>query len=218
MNKISAFLIAVGLSIPAGSAVAQSVVTLDSFDLEDSATNDTPAPSAAAESCLVNPDQDVCKSGEGGSSQTFSLNDVVNLGIIERSEVEVADEEGQVVKVEDRVEPLPSIDLEILFDYNSAELRPDQLAPLVALARDLEGIDFTRAQLVLMGHTDGLGSAAYNRALSYSRAASVAAFLSSAAGIPMDRIRSSGMGFDYLRYPEDLGHAGNRRVQILLVE
>jgi outer membrane protein OmpA-like peptidoglycan-associated protein len=218
MNRMSAILIAVGFSIAAGASVAQSVVTLDSFDLEDSSTSDTPAPVAVAENCLINPDQEVCKSGEGASSQTFSLNDVVNLGIIDRSEVERHDEEGQVVQVEDRVEALPSIDLEILFDYNSAELRPDQLAPLVALSRDLQGIDFTRAQLVLMGHTDGLGSAAYNRALSYSRAVSVGSFLSSAAGIPMDRIRSSGMGFDYLRFPQDLGHPGNRRVQILLVE
>jgi outer membrane protein OmpA-like peptidoglycan-associated protein len=218
MNRISAFLIAIGLSIPAGASVAQSVLTLDSFDLEESATDATSALSAANENCLVNPDQEVCKSGVRGSSQAFSLNDVVNLGIIERSEVEVADVEGQVVRVEDRVEPLPSIDLEILFDYNSAVLRTDQMAPLIALSRDLSTIDFMRAQLVLMGHTDGVGSAFYNKDLSHRRAQSVAVFLSEAAGIPLHRIRTSGMGFDYLKAPYDPASAVNRRVQILLVE
>lgn len=202
-------------------AHAQSVITLDSFDLDDEgpAVETSPdAPAQASQNCLVNPDQPSCSAGDGASSRSFSLSDVVNLGIIDRSEVEVENAQGEVVRVEDQVEPLPSIDLEILFDYDSAALRSDQMAPLVALARDLQGIDFGRAQLVLMGHTDGLGSAAYNRALSYRRAASVAAFLSDAADIPLHRIRSSGMGFDYLRYPQNPSHPGNRRVQILLVE
>src|SRR6056297_1416477 len=220
MKTTRAMLMATGIVVWGAGAFAQSVVTLDSFNLDDApaaAVEPAPAPAAAPQSCLLNPDQPSCGAGTGGSSRTFSLSDVVNLGIIERSEVEVEDAQGTVVRVEDRVDPLPSIDLEILFDYDSADLRSDQMAPLVALARDLQGIDFNRAQLVLMGHTDGVGSAAYNRALSYRRAASVASFLSGAANIPLYRIRSSGMGFDYLRFPQDPAHPGNRRVQILLV-
>lgn len=219
MKKGITALFVIGLTVSGAAAFAQSVITLDSFDLDDN------APAAAVltradniQSCLVNPSQPACSAGSGSSTRSFSLSDVVNLGIIDRSEVEVATPEGTVVRVEDRVEPLPSIDLEILFDYDSAALRPDQMAPLLALTRDLRSIDFDRAQLVLMGHTDGVGSADYNRALSYRRAASVAAFLSDAADIPLHRIRSSGMGFDYLRFPHDPAHPGNRRVQILLVE
>lgn len=221
MKKGTTVLIAIGLTVSGAAVLAQSVITLESFDLGDNgsvAATPAPAPADEAQSCLVNPSQPACGAGAGSSSRSFSLRDVVNLGIIDRSEVEVATPEGTVVRVEDQVEPLPSIDLEILFDYDSADLRPDQMAPLVTLARDIQGIDFTRAQLVLMGHTDGVGSAAYNRALSYRRAASVASFISSAAGIPLHRIRSSGMGFDYLRFPQDPAHPGNRRVQILLVE
>lgn len=221
MKKGISALIAIGLTLSGAAAFAQSVITLDSFDLDDNgptAAAPAPAPAGEAQSCLVNPSQPTCGAGAGSSSRSFSLSDVVNLGIIDRSEVEVATPEGTVVRVEDRVEPLPSIDLEILFDYDSAALRPDQMAPLIALAGDLRSIDFDRAQLVLMGHTDGVGSADYNRALSYRRAASVAAFLSNAADIPLHRIRSSGMGFDYLRFPHDPAHPGNRRVQILLVE
>jgi outer membrane protein OmpA-like peptidoglycan-associated protein len=114
--------------------------------------------------------------------------------------------------------PLPSIDLEVLFEYASDQLRADQIAGLYALAQDLRGVDFSGRRLVLMGHTDAAGSAALNRDLSLRRAITVAEFLAREAGIPRDRIRTAGMGFDYLKYPQDPLNGANRRVQILLVE
>lgn len=220
LNTIAA-LLAVCLALPSGFASAQSTITLDSFNLDEPTgeINQEPKPETEqrTDNCLLDPEAAGCGRMDS-SSQSFSLNDVVNLGIVERSELEHADEEGNVVRVEDRVEPLPSIDLEILFDYNSAALRPDQMAPLVSLSRDLSEIDFSRAQLVLMGHTDGVGSALYNKELSHRRAQSVAAFLSEAADIPLYKIKTSGMGFDYLKMPGKPESPVNRRVQILLVE
>ena len=220
LNTIAA-LLAVNIALSNSFASAQSTITLDSFNLNEPSEEITQEPKPATEqrtdNCLLDPEAAGCGRVDS-SSQSFSLSDVVNLGIVERSEVEHADEEGNVVRVEDRVEPLPSIDLEILFDYNSAELRPDQMAPLVSLSRDLSEIDFSRAQLVLMGHTDGVGSAVYNKELSHRRAQSVATFLSEAANIPLYQIKTSGMGFDYLKTPTNPESAVNRRVQILLVE
>ena len=208
-------------AVMAGATSAQSTITLDSFDLteptQEIETKPSSAPVSKSENCLFKPNAEGCDRVKS-SSQSFSLSDVVNLGIVERSEVETADDHGNIVKVEDRVEPLPSIDLEILFDYDSASIQPSQVPALVSLSRDLSEIDFTRAQLVLMGHTDGVGSAAYNRELSHRRAQSVAMFLSEAADIPIYRIKTSGMGFDYLKTPFDPANAVNRRVQILLVE
>ena len=208
-------------SVIAGMASAQSTITLDSFDLtEPTQTVEQEQPPASIEqpeNCLFKPNADGCDRVKS-SSQSFSLSDVVNLGIVERSEVEVVDNDGTVVKVEDRVEPLPSIDLEILFEYNSASIQPNQLPSLISLSQDLSKIDFTRAQLIVMGHTDGVGSAGYNRALSHRRAQAVAQFLSEAADIPIYRIKTSGMGFDYLKTPFDPENAVNRRVQILLVD
>ena len=205
----------------AGMASAQSTITLESFDLTEPTQKVENTQSTAqvqqTENCLFKPNAEGCDQVKS-SSQSFSLSDVVNLGIVERSEVEAADNNGNVVKVEDRVDPLPSIDLEILFEYNSASIQPSQVPSLISLSRDLSEIDFTRAQLLLMGHTDGVGSAAYNRELSHRRAQSVASFLSEAAGIPIYRIKTSGMGFDYLKTPYDPASAVNRRVQVLLVE
>lgn len=200
------------------TAWGQSVISLESFNIVPEAEVDEGTEAEPSSNCLINPDHPNCDTTPSG--RTFSLSDVVNLGIIDRSEVEAEEtnQGGEQVEVEARVDPLPSIDLEILFDYASSDLRPDQLPPLIALLDDLEEIDFTRARLVLMGHTDGVGSAAYNRDLSQRRADSVANFLSGTAGIPRSRIRTSGMGFDYLLYPNDPSHPGNRRVQILLVD
>lgn len=218
--RLNLFVVAISaLALVPLQCLAQSTITLDSFSLDE----DEPGAVASrpglvqdgTRSCLVDPNQTRCGDVEA-SSYTFSLADVVNLGIVERSELEGDD--GQGIQVADRVEPLPSIDLEILFDYNSAELRNDQLASLVTLATDLRSVDFQQASLIVMGHTDAIGSAAFNRDLSLRRAQTVAQLLSGTGGIPPARIRTAGAGFDYLRYPNAPDHPGNRRVQILLVQ
>lgn len=197
---------------------AQSTITLDSFDLSRPATT-AAAPESVAEptgvaACLFAAEG--CSDAQS-SGRAFSLDDVVNLGIVNRREVAVA-ETSDAATVAQMAAPLPSIDLEVLFDYASDQLSENQIGDLYALARELQEVDFTGRRLVLMGHTDAAGSAAFNRDLSLRRAISVAEFLTREAGIPRDRIRTAGMGFDYLRYPNDPLNGANRRVQILLVE
>lgn len=199
-------------------AIAQSTITLDSFDLNQPAgTPGVTTPEAALSDisvCLFLPEG--CPD-ENASSSTFSLDDVVNLGIVDRSEVAAS---GVTEGTYDArmAEPLPSIDLEVMFEYASDQLKGDQIGDLYTLAQELQGIDFSVRHLVLMGHTDAAGSAAFNRELSLRRAMSVADFLSREAGIPRDRIRTAGMGFDYLKFPADPLNGINRRVQILMVE
>ena len=74
----------------------------------------------------------------------------------------------------------------------------------------------TQAFLIVMGHTDAVGGAAYNDDLSLRRARTVAWFLRDSVGLPDQRIRASGQGFRYLKYPEQPTHGANRRVQIIL--
>ncbi len=146
----------------------------------------------------------------------FSLADVVNLGIIDRQEAASVLPTGEGASAATMAQPLPSVDLEVLFDYNSDSLRPDQLPQLTGLANQLRGIDMTQAFLIVMGHTDAVGGAAYNDDLSLRRARTVAWFLRDSVGLPDQRIRASGQGFRYLKYPEQPTHGANRRVQIIL--
>lgn len=187
--------LATGISI--GTAGAQS---LPRISLDD------PAPEVNSQSCFQNPSQTRCQ-GAVPSSHVFTLDDVVNIAQIPQSSV-----------TSHSTDPLPSIDLQVRFDYNSAAVGEDQIPALRALLGDLQQVDFSRARLVLMGHTDNVGSREFNLGLSQRRAESVAAFLSAAAGIPRNRVSAVGVAFDYLLHPHDPGNAENRRVQILLLE
>lgn len=80
-----------------------------------------------------------------------------------------------------------------LFDFDRAILRPQGGRDLDAIVAQLRDVQFDLIQVV--GHTDRLGSAAYNADLSRRRAAAVAAYLVN-AGIAADKIRSSGVGED----------------------
>lgn len=188
---------------------AQSLMPLESFSLDDPEETVTERSDA---NCLLAVEE--CDPQDSGPA--FSLDDVVNLGIIDRSEISEPDPEDPA-RVVSTSTPLPSVDLEILFDYDSDRLRSDQLDPLRRLASDLRGVPFGSRQLVVLGHTDAAGSAAYNQDLSKRRARSVADFLIEQADLPPHNVRSAGLGFTHLKYPDNPTSASNRRVQVLMI-
>lgn len=194
------------------SALAQSVITLDDFDLG----GDSEAPKVERtgnnrmEECLRDPD--ACDDG----GVDFSIDDVVNLGIVDREEV-AETPVGSDGEPASRTDPLPSVDLEVLFDYNSSVIRPDQMQQLLELADVLRSDEFDAYRLIFLGHTDAKGSAVFNERLSRQRARSVADFVSAAAGLPQSRIDAVGLGFQRLADPSNPFSERNRRVQLVLV-
>ncbi|MEC3862508.1 OmpA family protein [Mesobacterium sp. TK19101] len=196
---------------------AQSVITLDDFDL--GGTSEPAAPKIDKRSgmadCLKNPAS--CADSGFKSDVTFSIDDVVNLGIIDREDVAPQPASTGAAASVKPSDPLPSIDLEVLFDRNSDAIRPDQMPQLVELSTVLRQDDFRNYRLVFMGHTDAKGSVEYNSDLSRRRAESVAQFVALTAGVPPDRIRSVGFGFSQLAVPSDPYAERNRRVQLVLV-
>lgn len=206
---------ALGLIALPAVALAQSAVTLDSFSLDD--LTDTPpatqAPQAEPDSemrdCLL--DQSGCDSAEFGGAVDFSLNDVYNLGVIDRSQAET------LAKNNPDPAPLPSIDLEVLFAYNSDDLTPQAMAKLSTLAQALSDPRMQGSRLLFVGHTDGVGSAGYNMALSQRRARVVADYVQATMNLPPDRIEAVGVGFTRLKNTWDPAAAQNRRVQLVLV-
>lgn len=101
----------------------------------------------------------------------------------------------------------------VLFDFNKATLKPESDAVL----RQILGLLQKDAALKLeiQGHTDNVGTDAYNQALSEARAASVVAWLS-AHGIAPGRLTSKGYGKTrpVASNDNDEGRARNRRVEI----
>ncbi|MCF8486929.1 MAG: OmpA family protein [Rhodobacteraceae bacterium] len=206
--------VALCLMVMAGKMQAQTV-TLEDFDFGESTT--APASSGGLGACLLDPG--ACTEAGISVGAALSIDDVVNLGIIDRSEVAdqpalaAASASGQ----SDTAMPLPSIDIEIFFDYNVADIRADQWPRLTELAQTLAKPEFDGFTIAFIGHTDAKGSADYNRDLSFRRAQSVASFVESVSGVGPGRITATGIGSDRLKTLADPFSALNRRVQLVLV-
>lgn len=106
---------------------------------------------------------------------------------------------------------------DILFDFNKDTLMPQAKTLLDKLSAYLmKPPEFSR--LVIEGHTDSVGSNAYNRDLSHRRAQSVERYLASVRGLDSDRIEAEGFGeikpvADNGNYQ---GRMKNRRVEIVI--
>ncbi len=105
---------------------------------------------------------------------------------------------------------------DILFDVDSASLKPTLLPDLRDVAQSLLTYPDTTVQVI--GHTDSDGDAAYNLGLSQDRAQSVGnVFVSE--GVPGGRIEVLGRGEDQpiASNLTSEGKAQNRRVEIVIL-
>lgn len=109
---------------------------------------------------------------------------------------------------------LPSLDLEVNFAFNSAQLLPDARDVLKNLGTALTDPTLRGARFRLAGHTDGQGGDAYNQRLSLARARSVAEYLEQQHGITRTRLLVEGYGKRRLLYPAEPLNALNRRVEV----
>ena len=103
------------------------------------------------------------------------------------------------------------------FDAGSAVVKPQTDATLLEIARTVKTRN--RTFVDVLAHTDTSGTPQGNRALSYKRAAAVAAYLAG-HGVSKSRIASRGMGeLAPLYNPEtsEPQKAANRRIEIRLV-
>lgn len=103
----------------------------------------------------------------------------------------------------------------ILFDFDSAELRPEAKESLSDLAASLE--EYPRTEVLIVGHTDAVGSMEYNEGLSERRADSAADFLI-AQGIDPSRLTTIGKGETepVASNETEYGRQQNRRVEIAI--
>ena len=89
-----------------------------------------------------------------------------------------------------------------LFDFDNASVKPAGRLELDKLAADLRGVDFDVINVT--GHTDRIGSHAYNQKLSTRRAEAVGIYLVESGGIPAQKISAKGVnGSDPVTKPGD---------------
>lgn len=112
----------------------------------------------------------------------------------------------------------PNIDLEITFDYNSADISAKSLASVQALGRALTSPDLKGSTFVVAGHTDAAGGEAYNQDLSERRADSIKRYLVDKYGISATDLVTVGYGKSKLKDPSQPLAEVNRRVQVVNME
>ena len=102
---------------------------------------------------------------------------------------------------------------DITFATDQSTVRPQFYRTLNAVATVLNG--FPETQVIVTGHTDSTGSAAYNQRLSERRAMSVVQYLT-AQGVNPARLEGRGMGetAPIVSNRTASGRAQNRRVEI----
>jgi len=120
---------------------------------------------------------------------------------------------AQVERVGDDI--LVTFDSGILFDFDSATLRPESRAELRRFADNMRRNADTH--LVVIGHTDSTGRVDYNMGLSQRRADSATNFLVM-EGVERSRIRTEGRGphEPVASNATDAGRQANRRVEITI--
>lgn len=110
-----------------------------------------------------------------------------------------------------------SVDLSVNFEFNSADLTPQGRELLSKLSHALASEDLSGiTSVTLEGHTDGVGSASYNQALSLRRAQSVHDFLQGVPELRSKTFRVVGKGASELLKRDDPADGVNRRVRVLV--
>ncbi len=116
------------------------------------------------------------------------------------------------------VKDKPKIDLEINFDYNSADISAKSLPSVQALGRALTNNDLKGSVFVVAGHTDAAGSEGYNQDLSERRADSIKRYLVDKYGINGTDLVTVGYGESKLKDANQPMAEVNRRVQVVNME
>ena len=135
--------------------------------------------------------------------------------MMDRQERELRQIDGIDVKRTDDDELKVTVRNDILFDFNSAGLRSSSRGELREMASVFE--KYRDTTIAVQGHTDSIGTSAYNQRLSERRANSVANYLEN-LGVSGSRLDAYGYGESKPKASNNSssGRQLNRRVEIFV--
>jgi outer membrane protein OmpA-like peptidoglycan-associated protein len=111
----------------------------------------------------------------------------------------------------------PTVSMTVQFATGSAELTQQAIQTLTSLGQALNNPTLANYRFRIEGHTDTVGSPAYNQQLSQRRAEAVVDYLATNFHIDRNRVQAIGMGQGGLmiQTPPQTPEARNRRVQVV---
>jgi outer membrane protein OmpA-like peptidoglycan-associated protein len=194
----TAALIVAALSLTAGLAIAADDVTSDQI-LRALA----PKQPLTRGLSVATPAEPAINAAEGKFVDTLRNRNTRSLSSGEREQIAAL------------AQTKPNIDLEITFDYNSANISARAQPAVRALGTALSSDELRGSTFIVAGHTDAVGSEAYNQDLSERRADAIKRALVEKYGIAGTDLVTVGYG---KTRPKDAAHPldpANRRVQVV---
>jgi len=136
------------------------------------------------------------------------------LTVVEKKALEVKASLLPAEEMKKELDAKGHVALYINFDFDKANIKPESqplIAQIVKLLQNNPGLNLT-----VEGHTDNVGTPAYNKQLSEARAKSVVAALT-AQSIETRRLEAAGYGQEkpIAENSTDAGRAQNRRVELV---
>jgi outer membrane protein OmpA-like peptidoglycan-associated protein len=197
LSALKAIALGAALSMTAGFAFADSNVSADQIVNALRAKAPTRGLSAAPQADPAARAKEISFVGQVRNRKTRSLS------LNEREEI------AEIASAK------PKIDLEIRFDYNSAEISKTSLPAVQELGKALSNPDLKGSTFVVAGHTDAIGTEEYNQGLSERRADSIKRYLTDKYGIASADLVTVGYGKSKPKDPSAPTDAINRRVQVV---
>ncbi len=112
----------------------------------------------------------------------------------------------------------PKIDLEIRFEYNSADISKASMQAVQDLGKALSDPTLKGSTFVVAGHTDAIGGEEYNQGLSERRADTIKKYLNEKYGINGSDLVTVGYGKTKPKDANAPMDPANRRVQVVNME
>lgn len=191
-------LVGAALSLTAGLAVAADDVTSDQI-LRALA----PKKPLTRGLSMTPPAEPAVNATEGKFVDTLRNRNTRSLSSGEREQIAVL------------AQTRPNIDLEITFDYNSANISARAQPAVQALGKALSSDELKGSTFIVAGHTDAVGSEAYNQDLSERRADAIKRALVEKYGIAGTDLVTVGYGKSKPKDPAHPLDPANRRVQVV---
>jgi outer membrane protein OmpA-like peptidoglycan-associated protein len=201
LSGITAIALGAALSMTAGLAVAGDVVSADKIGKASQSKPLTRGLSAGSQQIDT-----AARTKESKFVDSLRNRNTRSLSLGEREEI------AQIASTK------PKIDLEIRFDYNSAEISKDSTQAVQELGKALSQASLKGETFVVAGHTDAIGGDEYNQGLSERRADTIKRYLTEKYGINGSDLVTVGYGETKPKDGTAAMDPANRRVQVVNME
>ena len=195
--KIAGSVMAAALVMPAGIATAQH--NPSSQDILNALKPKAPL----TRSLSVSPAEQAKKAEQDKFVDTLRNRPTRSLSMDERQQIATV------------AETRPRIDLEIKFDFNSANIAQSAIPDMNSLGKALSDSALKGSTFVLAGHTDAVGGEEFNQDLSNRRADAVKRYLMDKFGLAPEHLVTAGYGKSRLKNKNNPSAPENRRVEVV---